>query len=607
MFERIFIIGLFCCIQIFLVSMICGLVGLFEKPYIMTLLLLFLLLVLLIVYIHKKKFSEIKLTKSLQRDNISIFEKILISFCFVELGWLFLIGLFFPPRAYDSLWYHLPTVIQWMSHNNMWFQLNTNIYSMVYPKNGEVFFFWNMIFLRTDWIVNLTQLFFSVLGVLCIVLLSMELGLSFKYSLWSAGLFLFTPLIIVGSVICYVDVILLLFVISTLFLFLRYLKTHRLLYLSLAAVSSGLAMGVKYSGIYVPIILILVLVVVNFARHQLLRKKVLYEIVVILLLSSFFGGFWYFTNFVIWHNPFWPLRISLGKIILFNGPMTLLQAIIFSPSVSTPLSYSKWGFFFNSILEKSTHFYSTYSISWKGGFGPQFFVLGIISLVFVLFKSIVSRRGIRLVFLSFFMLLFLISGIKIPRYNLCMACLSSVSVGLMFEYIKNSKVLKILILFIIFYVFVMSFNHDFLTPRLIKDAFNKPLKEKRLMQTCDLFREGEDNYRLCEKVKKHIPLGTNILCAGVIFPYILTENGFRRKLFYILPENKKSWYEKLHCLNIDFVVIKKLYHNCFDIVANPLAENGVLKNELTWMMQDNFTFSIVDSVSNTLIIKVNRD
>ena len=163
------------------------------------------------------------------------------------------------------------------------------------------------------------------------------------------------------------------------------------------------------------------------------------------------------------------------------------------------------------------------------------------------------------------------------------------------------------ILFMIFYVFIMSFSHDFLTPQLIKDVFNKPLKEKRLIQSCDLFRKGEDNYRLCQKVKQHIPLGSNILCAGVTFPYILTGNGFRRKLYYILPKNKEQWYSKLGNNKIDFIVMKKSYHNSFDIIANPLVENKSFKNELIWVMQDSRKFSVVDSVNNTLIIKVNRN
>ena len=605
--ERIFVIGLFCCIQIFLVTMLCGFIGLLDKAYIMTLLLLFLFLVLFIVYIHKKKFSEIKPTKIPLKDNIGIFEKILLSFCFFELAWLFFIGFLFPPRAYDSLWYHLPSVIRWLSYRDIWFHPNSVVYSMVYPKNGEIFFFWNMIFLRSDSIVNLTQFFFLIGGTICVILISMELGLSYKYSLWSAAIFFFTPLLLIESVICYIDIILLTFMISSFYLFLRYLKSNKFIYLLIASISCGLGIGVKYSGAYLPVILIIFLLIHNLIKKQFFRRKIVYEVATIIFVSIIFGGYWYIVNLIEWHNPCWPIKISFAGIPLFQGPMTFLEVGVFAPFASAPSGYNNWGFFLKSILEKISHFYGISSIAYKGGFGPQFFSLGILSSIVILFKSIVSKRGNRIIFCVFFITMFLISKIKIPRYNLYIVCLSSISIGLVFEYIKNKKIWKILILLIVFYVFVMSFNHDFLTPHLIKDAFNEPLKEKRLMKTCNMFRKGEDNYCLCQKIRQHIPLGSNVLDAGTTFPYVLTENGFGRKLYYILPKNKKQWYHELHSFNIDFVVIKKSYHNSFDIVANLLTLENVLNDELPWIRQDTHTFSVIDSVANILIIKVGLD
>jgi len=604
--ERILAIGLFCCIQIFLVSMLCGLIGLLGKPFIMTFLLLFLFLFLLILSIKKKKSIGIDIRGMSLGNKIGIGEKILLIFCFLELGWLLFIGFFFPPRAYDSLWYHLPIVVGWESYGNMWFHPGS-IVGTVFPKNSEIFFLWNMIFLRSDTIVNLTQFTFLIWGTVCIMLISMELGLSLKYSLWSAGMFLFTPLLIVESVVCYVDIILLVFIIVTFYLFLRYIRTHCFTYLLLSSITCGLGMGVKYSGVYLLIILIFVLILSNLVKKQLLKKKTVYEIFTILFVSILLGGFWYILNFIKWHNPFWPIKISFLGINVFKGPKTLLEFTVFGPTVSTPTEYSHWGFFFKSILEKITHFYGTSTIGWNAGLGPQFLTMGILSSFVVFIKSIMSKQGTKILFFIFFIILFLSSGLKIPRFVLYLACLSSVSIALVFDYIKNIKLWKILMFLMIFYVFIMSFNHDFLTPHLIEKALSKPFREKRFMRTCDLFRKGEDNWKLCQKVKQYIPTDSNILCAGIRFSYILTENGFGRKLFYILPENKEQWYNKLYSLNIDFIVMKKSYHNNFDIIANPLVSDNVLKNELSWIRQDYQTFSIVDSVSNTLIIKVNRD
>ncbi|MEF9426144.1 MAG: hypothetical protein L0956_02850 [Candidatus Mariimomonas ferrooxydans] len=75
----------------------------------------------------------------------------------------YILGYLFPSFTWDALWYHLPMVgyimqsgaIQEVPASSFIIQFINSL-----PKNIELLFLWNIIFLKNDTIVDLTQLFF---------------------------------------------------------------------------------------------------------------------------------------------------------------------------------------------------------------------------------------------------------------------------------------------------------------------------------------------------------------------------------------------------------------------------------------------------------------
>ena len=80
----------------------------------------------------------------------------------VGVAWIVFIGLIFPPHDWDGLAYHLGWVGYVMQTNSI-HNFNAGlIWVDAYPKNIELSFLWNTIFLRNGLFVDLSQLVFGL-------------------------------------------------------------------------------------------------------------------------------------------------------------------------------------------------------------------------------------------------------------------------------------------------------------------------------------------------------------------------------------------------------------------------------------------------------------
>lgn len=69
----------------------------------------------------------------------------------------------------------------------------------------ELHFLWNVVFLQTDVIVNTTQLWFGLAGMLSVYVIGNNLELSTKNSFLTATGFIITPIVLIQPIITYVD------------------------------------------------------------------------------------------------------------------------------------------------------------------------------------------------------------------------------------------------------------------------------------------------------------------------------------------------------------------------------------------------------------------
>ncbi|MBI4837912.1 MAG: hypothetical protein HY806_01965 [Nitrospirae bacterium] len=209
---------------------------------------------------------------------LSIFCLVLIYLCYmIFIGWLF------PSYTWDALWYHLPIVGHIMQSGAI--QENPapfliDLFINIFPKNIELFFLWNIIFLESDIIADLSQMLFTIAGVFTVYSIAVKLKIREEHALYSSLLFFFTPIVILQSMTNYIDI-----TVSVLFLiainFLMY-DTHgnyngsenkvmqpgRLkLPVLLAGITTGILLGSKGSGPIFALVLLAAVVVQAFARR----------------------------------------------------------------------------------------------------------------------------------------------------------------------------------------------------------------------------------------------------------------------------------------------------------------------------------------------------
>ena len=128
---------------------------------------------------------------------------------FISVCWIIFLGYLFPSYTWDALWYHLPIAGYIMQSgaigdipNNSFIEQFINIF----PKNIELFFIWNIIFLKNDIVTDLSQLLFTIAGVLAIYSIAVKLNIKERAAIYSSLLFFFAPIVILQSATNYVDV-----------------------------------------------------------------------------------------------------------------------------------------------------------------------------------------------------------------------------------------------------------------------------------------------------------------------------------------------------------------------------------------------------------------
>ena len=295
-----------------------------------------------IIYEWKDKISN--LFKLLKGDVIvcCLFGLLVLMIC-----WTIMLGYLFPSYTWDALWYHLPIVGYIMQSGAIQEVPNysfINQWINMFPKNIELFFLWNIIFLENDVITDLSQLFFTLAGVVTIYSIALKVGVKSKYALYSSFLFFFTPVMILQSTTNYVDVATsVLFLIAINFLMIDSFETggeskgeanylqQRKYYLILAGLTTGILLGAKSSAPLFVGILSSVIVVQESIKlwssyksdskdtccqlGKSLKIFFVYFLPPVLLL----GAYWYIKNWVLNNNPVYPMHISFLGNTIFEG------------------------------------------------------------------------------------------------------------------------------------------------------------------------------------------------------------------------------------------------------------------------------------------------
>ncbi len=569
------------------------------------------------------------LLKTIKSDWILMSISVLF---FISLCFIVFIGYLFPSYSWDSQFYHLPTIgffLQSGAIENI--PYNSLIYTFinVFPKNIDLFFLWNVIFLKSGTIVDLGQLPFTIAGMLAVYSIAVKFKIRDKYAVYCALLFFFAPVVILQSTTNYVDI-----AISALFLIaMNFLLCPRVLLscsspmlscesrngedssggnipLLLAGITSGILLGSKGSGPLFVFALSGMFLILELRRRYLLKREgnsaeaafgrtiIMYS-VYFLIPTVVLGIYWYINNWVYYNNPVYPFYVSLFGKTIFPGPLTEIlhsgpEFLQEMPALFRP---------FHVWLEKAEYYSYASELS---GSGPLWFILFLPALVLSFFSALLKRRYDFLLLAIVILFVFLVHPNNWnTRYVIFLFALGALSFAdMMNTFEKRAKILQSLSLMIVMYTFVVIQSPS-VTPEKIKQFISLPREERSIsrMEPYILNKTQRNNYGLWEWINRNVSSGDTLAynyTPNMVGP--LWNSDLSNEIVFIRAGKFEEWLKKLEDNNVTYVVALGKPRTMEYFWLTRLAS---LRNDPKWTPVYN-NFSLEYSDSDYVVMRFNK-
>jgi len=266
-----------------------GICGLFYSTIIITeLIVLFIISVFLFVKFGKDLRNNFALTISKAPAIVSLF-------LFIPLFLLCLL----PPTVRDELVYHLAAPKLYFEHHRI-FNIEGNVFA-AFPEFTEMLYV-IPIAIGEETLARMLHLNFCILSSITLYFFARQY-LSKTYSLLTALFLLSSPVVFSISGTAYIDMALAFYVLLS-FVFLSFWLMERsdASLLIFSGIFAGSAMAIKYTGMWVVLIMLTAL---------LLFSKSFPALVIFVLSSALMASPWYLKNFLFTGNPFYPFFYSI--------------------------------------------------------------------------------------------------------------------------------------------------------------------------------------------------------------------------------------------------------------------------------------------------------
>ena len=253
---------------------------------------------------------------------------VVLSWCFVALAavalaWRALIALVLPPNAYDALAYHLPTIAEWVRNGEVGTTpLMRDLCCGWYPASGEAWAGWSAVFLHSDRLVGLAQVWTAVLLGLGVMVLARTWGAPRAHARLAGSLAVTMPIVVAQADTAYVDVTYAAAIVAALaFLAVAARAAQHLVLRAsvMCGISIGFAMGVKGTGLVEGLLCAVALVVVLVVRF---RRRALAPIGVATAAALALALPWYVHAWVGAGNPIEPYELRVAGLTLFEGTLS---------------------------------------------------------------------------------------------------------------------------------------------------------------------------------------------------------------------------------------------------------------------------------------------
>jgi hypothetical protein len=324
--------------------------------------------------------------------------------------------------SYDGLCYHLPMVQRMVQEGHLLFTDPPNILVESYPKNIELWFFWNYAFSGSDRWLDAGQVPLLFLAQLAVYCLGRTLGTSRACAATGALLFPFAPVVLAQITTTYTDVGVSALLLAAMALLA--VASLRLGWLNSLAFgcSLGLLLGTKFSGLVYAVVLGGAFLAAGLARRLAIWTLVRHVLLLAGVVTAI-GGSTYLCNAWNHGNPLYPYEVSLGPVEL-PGPR--------SPDSLYGLDQTRGEPRYRTIARSWTTVAQYPMVTHSpvfGGFGVTWlFLLG--CCVLWLASAVRRRVGADLLFFLLMVVLFLVTPLNFRvRFTIFLLGLGTVALG----------------------------------------------------------------------------------------------------------------------------------------------------------------------------------
>ncbi|WP_170290900.1 glycosyltransferase family 39 protein [Neomoorella glycerini] len=466
--------------------------------------------------------------------------RLLLFLALLETAWLIFLGYLFPPYAWDSLYYHLTAVATWLQSGRIVLSPYT-LWANVYPMNTELIFAWNMLFSGSDLLVDLTQLPFALAGGLAVYALGRETGLQQANSAVAACLFFLTPIVLVQSKTCYVDVAFAAMFLAAFYFAYRYYHCPRRVYLLLAALASGLIFGMKASAApYVATVFLLIIAgnwMARRATNHPFRQSLLPSLVILSGALLLWGSFWYLRNWLAYGNPLFPFTFKVLGYTLWSGQGSVADLVMVKNMPPELAGLPAWQQLLRSWQETS----GPYTFDQRlGGFGPQWLYLELPALAVTFILALArGHRRLLLLLLPLVLLFWLQPSNWWTRYTIFIVAAGTLSLAYLEERLPGfwARPLRAATLALVIISLAGSLTHGYFTPQVIGRFLALPPEQRTFFQ---LTPWGDELAWVAR-----VPPGSRIAFTETAFPYLLFGPRLENRVYRVIATSEEDMLRQL--------------------------------------------------------------
>ena len=409
-----------------------------------------------------------------------------------------LVGASVLPSGWDSLGEHLAKAKEWNRLHRLASIPYINFLQWAQPFNVGILY--GMAFFLKDAI--LAQLIHFAFGLLTAVGVY-SLGkryFSQRVGLISAGVFYTVPIVTYMSTIAYVDLGLTFYTFFAFYALVRWVSSGRKGWLLLSAIISGLAIGTKYAGLPLMVILSSGILLGGWFVRKEKSWRVIRDFLVFLALTGLIGSFWYIRGYFI--GAYSIFDMWQGYLLRFWRAIRGIWASGFlNPGISQP------ALALDLSLPKRIILLS-WNVSMHGG---RFWGIGIIGIVFLaflplfLFPRFRRSRLIKFVFFysaGYFILWASLASIK--RYLVPILPLSGIMTGYIIEQISGfNRFFKRF--FYLVLILTLLFQIVYLAPNGLGEDFQRMLVFAGLKSQEEYILAREETYAVFKYINENSP------------------------------------------------------------------------------------------------------